>query len=142
MFVVGAQAFTTCWNRNCPGAGQKTEHIKDTGAEVLATGNAGCHMQIAAGARLAGMKLRVCHPVELLDESYQRAGLYEEGAECPMKKSVNFVTLAIFAPVLILAGVAGFLVARLPVSSVGSVLDAKVRLSLHPDWADPTLLFH
>ena len=27
-----------------------------------------------------------------------------------MKKSVNFVTLAIFAPVLILAGVAGFLV--------------------------------
>ena len=27
-----------------------------------------------------------------------------------MKKSVNFVTLAIFAPVLILAGVAGFLI--------------------------------
>jgi len=27
-----------------------------------------------------------------------------------MKKSINFVTLAIFAPVLILAGVAGFLV--------------------------------
>lgn len=27
-----------------------------------------------------------------------------------MKKSVNFITLAIFAPVLILAGVAGFLV--------------------------------
>jgi hypothetical protein len=27
-----------------------------------------------------------------------------------MKKSVNFVTLAIFAPVLVLAGVAGFLV--------------------------------
>jgi glycolate oxidase iron-sulfur subunit len=45
---------------------------------VLATGNAGCHMQIAAGARLAGMSLRVCHPVELLDESYQRAGFYGE----------------------------------------------------------------
>ena len=57
---------------------EKLKHIKDSGATVLATGNAGCHMQIAAGARLAGMSLRVCHPVELLDESYQRAGLYAE----------------------------------------------------------------
>jgi glycolate oxidase iron-sulfur subunit len=55
---------------------EKLKQIKDSGATVLATGNAGCHMQIAAGARLAGMPLRVCHPVELLDESYQRAGLY------------------------------------------------------------------
>ncbi len=55
----------------------KLEGIKQSGAEVLATGNAGCHMQIAAGARLNGMKLRVCHPVELLDESYRRAGYYE-----------------------------------------------------------------
>jgi glycolate oxidase iron-sulfur subunit len=57
---------------------EKLKQIKDSGATVLATGNAGCHMQIAAGARLAGMTLRVCHPVELLDESYQRAGLYAE----------------------------------------------------------------
>jgi len=55
----------------------KLECIKQSGAEVLATGNAGCHMQIAAGARLNGMKLRVCHPVELLDESYRRAGYYD-----------------------------------------------------------------
>ena len=54
----------------------KLECIKQSGAEVVATGNAGCHMQIAAGARLSGMKLRVCHPVELLDESYRRAGYY------------------------------------------------------------------
>ena len=57
---------------------EKLKQIKDSGATVLATGNAGCHMQIAAGARLAGLSLRVCHPVELLDESYQRAGLYAE----------------------------------------------------------------
>jgi len=57
---------------------EKLKQIKESGATVLATGNAGCHMQIAAGARLAGMPLRVCHPVELLDESYQRAGLYAE----------------------------------------------------------------
>jgi glycolate oxidase iron-sulfur subunit len=56
---------------------EKLKRIEDSGATVLATGNAGCHMQIAAGAHLAGMSLRVCHPVELLDESYQRAGLYE-----------------------------------------------------------------
>ncbi len=57
---------------------EKLKNIQDSGATVLATGNAGCHMQIAAGARLAGMSLQVCHPVELLDESYQRAGLYDE----------------------------------------------------------------
>ncbi len=57
---------------------EKLKNIQDSGAAVLATGNAGCHMQIAAGARLAGLSLRVCHPVELLDESYRRAGLYAE----------------------------------------------------------------
>src|SRR5712691_5537801 len=58
--------------------GEKLKNIEQCGAKVLATGNAGCHMQIAAGARLGGMELQVCHPVELLDESYRRAGLYEE----------------------------------------------------------------
>jgi glycolate oxidase iron-sulfur subunit len=57
---------------------EKLKNIQDGGATILATGNAGCHMQIGAGARLAGMSLRVCHPVELLDESYRRAGLYDE----------------------------------------------------------------
>jgi glycolate oxidase iron-sulfur subunit len=56
--------------------GEKLQNIEQCGASVLATGNAGCHMQIAAGARLAGIPLRVCHPVELLDESYRRAGYY------------------------------------------------------------------
>jgi glycolate oxidase iron-sulfur subunit len=58
---------------------EKLKHIEQCGAKVLATGNAGCHMQVAAGAHLGGMELRVCHPVELLDESYRRAGFYEEG---------------------------------------------------------------
>ena len=55
---------------------EKLKQIESSGARILATGNPGCHMQIAAGARLSGMKLRVCHPVELLDESYRRAGYY------------------------------------------------------------------
>jgi glycolate oxidase iron-sulfur subunit len=63
---------------------EKLKHVGETGAELLATGNPGCHMQLAAGARLAGMRLRVVHPVELLDESYRRAGLYSgEGGPTP-----------------------------------------------------------
>ncbi|HYV23908.1 MAG TPA: heterodisulfide reductase-related iron-sulfur binding cluster [Pyrinomonadaceae bacterium] len=56
---------------------EKLKQIDSSGARLLATGNPGCHMQIAAGAALTGMKLRVVHPVELLDESYQQAGFYE-----------------------------------------------------------------
>jgi glycolate oxidase iron-sulfur subunit len=55
---------------------EKLANIQASGAQVLATGNPGCQMQIGAGALLAGVKLRTCHPVELLDESYARAGLY------------------------------------------------------------------
>jgi glycolate oxidase iron-sulfur subunit len=58
---------------------EKLAHIKETNAQILATGNPGCHMQIGAGARLNKRAfLRVCHPVELLDESYNRAGFYKE----------------------------------------------------------------
>ena len=61
---------------------EKLAHIEETGAQVLTTGNPGCHMQIGAGARLKGMDgLRVCHPVELLDESYERAGFYKGSDE-------------------------------------------------------------
>lgn len=55
---------------------EKLKHVRETGVELLATGNPGCHMQLAAGARLAGIRLRVVHPVELLDDSYRRAGFY------------------------------------------------------------------
>jgi glycolate oxidase iron-sulfur subunit len=41
---------------------------------VVATGNPGCMMQIGAGLRMAGLEVQVVHPVELLDESYRRAG--------------------------------------------------------------------
>jgi glycolate oxidase iron-sulfur subunit len=43
---------------------------------VIATGNPGCHMQIGAGLRAAGLDTPVAHPVELLDLSYRRAGFY------------------------------------------------------------------
>ena len=48
---------------------EKLDHIKQSQAEILATGNPGCQMHIGAGACLAGMKLRVCHPIELVDQA-------------------------------------------------------------------------
>jgi hypothetical protein len=38
-------------------------------------------MHIGAGAYLSGMTLRVCHPVELVDQAYQQAGFYEDPAD-------------------------------------------------------------
>ena len=58
---------------------EKLDHVRETGADVLATGNPGCQMQIGAGAQLAGIKLQVCHPIELVDEAYERAGVYGHG---------------------------------------------------------------
>jgi glycolate dehydrogenase iron-sulfur subunit len=47
-----------------------------TEAEILVTANPGCHMQLGAGARMFDADCRVAHVVELLDESYRRAGFY------------------------------------------------------------------
>jgi glycolate oxidase iron-sulfur subunit len=57
---------------------EKLAEIRKTGAKYLATGNPGCQMQIGAGATLSGMDLVVCHPIELLDEAYSRAGMYRK----------------------------------------------------------------
>jgi glycolate oxidase iron-sulfur subunit len=57
---------------------EKLSHVSETGARLLTTANPGCHMQIGAGARETGLRLKICHPVELLDESYRRAGFYGE----------------------------------------------------------------
>jgi len=55
---------------------EKLGHIKETGAGILATGNPGCQMHIGAGACLSGMSLRVCHPIEIVDQAYEAAGYY------------------------------------------------------------------
>jgi glycolate oxidase iron-sulfur subunit len=60
---------------------EKLDHIKETGATILLTGNPGCQMHIGAGASLTGMKLKVCHPIELVDDSYSKAGFYAESED-------------------------------------------------------------
>jgi len=57
---------------------EKLAHISETKAGVLATGNPGCQMHIGAGASLAGMSLRVCHPIEIVDQAYEQAGFYKQ----------------------------------------------------------------
>ncbi len=57
---------------------RKVSEVRATGAPCVATGNPGCMMQIGAGLILAGAKVEVVHPVELLDESYRL--LAERGA--------------------------------------------------------------
>jgi len=38
--------------------------------DVITSGNPGCLMQLQAGARASGLRARVVHPIELLDEAY------------------------------------------------------------------------
>jgi glycolate oxidase iron-sulfur subunit len=66
---------------------EKLQHLRESKASLVATGNPGCHMQISAGAYLAGLPLHACHPVELLDESYRRAGVYETATSEELRKS-------------------------------------------------------
>ncbi|MDP2959179.1 MAG: heterodisulfide reductase-related iron-sulfur binding cluster [Longimicrobiales bacterium] len=56
--------------------GDKIASVRRAGCDVAATPNPGCMMQIGAGLRLEGASEGVIHPVELLDESYRRAGYY------------------------------------------------------------------
>lgn len=52
---------------------RKMEHVNHTGADVIATANPGCILQLRAGVSLHGTGQRVAHVVELLDEAYQAA---------------------------------------------------------------------
>ncbi len=60
---------------------EKLDQVEQTRATILATGNPGCQMHIGAGACLSGMNLKVCHPIELVDQAYERAGFYEERSD-------------------------------------------------------------
>ena len=48
---------------------RKVNRILETGAQVLATGNPGCLLQIAKGLRARGAPIDVVHPVELLSRA-------------------------------------------------------------------------
>ena len=56
--------------------GDKIAAVRDAGADLVCTPNPGCLMQIGAGFCMEGEAQEAVHPVEVLDESYQRAGYY------------------------------------------------------------------
>jgi glycolate oxidase iron-sulfur subunit len=51
---------------------KKMASVNATGAQVIATANPGCMLQLQAGASLHGHGQRVVHVVELLDEAYRK----------------------------------------------------------------------
>lgn len=53
---------------------EKMDDIAHSGADTVAVGNPGCHMQIQAGIAQRGLQTHVRHVVELLDEAYAAAG--------------------------------------------------------------------
>ena len=53
---------------------EKLSSIRASGAEVVATGNPGCLMQIGAGLRLAGIRARALHPAEILEATWGGEG--------------------------------------------------------------------
>ncbi len=50
---------------------RKIQHIKSTGAQVVATANPGCLLQLINGARAEGLNIRIVHPITLLAEAYR-----------------------------------------------------------------------
>jgi len=53
---------------------RKLAHVRSTGAQVVATGNPGCLLQISNGVNAQNLPLRVVHPITLLAEAYRREG--------------------------------------------------------------------
>lgn len=49
----------------------KMKHISDTEADIVATGNPGCLLQIQLGIQNHGLEMKAMHPITLLDYSYR-----------------------------------------------------------------------
>ena len=50
---------------------RKVENVLATGASIVASGNPGCSLQIAALSRERGVELTILHPVEILDRAIE-----------------------------------------------------------------------
>ncbi len=50
---------------------RKMDHLQATGADVVATGNVGCILQIARKIKERGSAMEIAHPIDLLDRAYR-----------------------------------------------------------------------
>jgi len=51
---------------------RKMANIVTTAAQVVASANPGCSVQLLAGVRASNLKIRVAHPISLLAEAYRK----------------------------------------------------------------------
>jgi glycolate oxidase iron-sulfur subunit len=51
-------------------AQRKLANIDETGADIVATANTGCLMQLMQHARAGSKPYRIVHPIDLLDVAY------------------------------------------------------------------------
>ena len=51
---------------------EKLDAIVDSGAQVVATANPGCQMQLQAGLAQRHLRVRVCHVLDLIDLAYRK----------------------------------------------------------------------
>jgi len=81
--VVAVPGSTISWNRifRAGVGGKKLANIQATKAQTLATGQSRLPNANSAGALLAGMELKVCHPVNCWTRLTDRAGMYEEKSD-------------------------------------------------------------
>ena len=52
---------------------RKMDNVEGTGAEIIASGCPGCQMQLNVGVRKRRSKIKVVHPVLLLDQAYSES---------------------------------------------------------------------
>ena len=50
---------------------RKLDRLAETGAQMVASGNPGCTLQLAMGLRRRGLPMRAVHTVEVLDWAYR-----------------------------------------------------------------------
>ncbi|MBN2569038.1 MAG: (Fe-S)-binding protein [Deltaproteobacteria bacterium] len=53
---------------------RKMKNVKETGAEIIASGCPGCQMQLNVGVRRHRSDIKVVHPILLLDQAYSKKG--------------------------------------------------------------------
>lgn len=61
----------THYQRSMAILGRKMDNIAATRAQVVATGNPGCLLQLNRGAKHLKSNIKVLHPMELLDQAYR-----------------------------------------------------------------------
>lgn len=84
---------------------RKMNNIETTGAQIIATGNPGCMMQIAMGMRQRGLQMEVMHPVQLLDAAYEAGGVYKDTSNDSVSKQTPRPVTAILAILALLGAI-------------------------------------